>query len=68
MIRGADDGKNIVVSDYKEEDLDEIFKKFFEWIKFIFQNWILLHHEKNEINFSFTYNFESKIVYWLNLK
>lgn len=30
MIRGADDGKDIIVTDYKEEDLDGIFKTFFE--------------------------------------
>ena len=30
MIRGAHDGKQIWVSDYKEEDLDKLFKDFFE--------------------------------------
>lgn len=29
MIRGADDGKDIIVKDYKEEELDGIFKDFF---------------------------------------
>lgn len=29
MIRGADDGKDIIVLDYKEDDLDQIFDKFF---------------------------------------
>ena len=31
MIRGADDGGNkFSVKDYKEEDLDEIFRTFFQ--------------------------------------
>jgi hypothetical protein len=29
MIRGADDGKNIIVKDYSEDQLDGIFKSFF---------------------------------------
>ena len=29
MIRGADDGNDIIVLDYKEDDLDQIFDKFF---------------------------------------
>ena len=30
MIRGAHDGQNIIVTDYKEEDLEAIFKTFFK--------------------------------------
>ena len=30
MIRGAHDGQNIIVTDYKEEDLEAIFSSFFK--------------------------------------
>ena len=30
MIRGAHDGENIIVTDYKEEDLEAIFQNFFK--------------------------------------
>jgi hypothetical protein len=30
MIRGAHDGQNFIVTDYKEEDLEAIFKSFFK--------------------------------------
>ena len=29
MIRGMDDGKDLIVRDYAEEDLDGIFENFF---------------------------------------
>ena len=29
MIRGAHDGQNFIVTDYKEEDLEAIFQSFF---------------------------------------
>ena len=29
MIRGMDDGKDLIVRDYTEEDLDRIFENFF---------------------------------------
>ena len=38
MIRGAHDGKNFVVKDYKEEDVPGILKEFFGyWWKNMFQ-------------------------------
>ena len=30
MIRGAHDGENVIVTDYKEEDLEAIFRNFFK--------------------------------------
>ena len=30
MIRGAHDGENVIVTDYKEEDLEAIFQSFFK--------------------------------------
>ena len=34
MIRGAHDGQNVIVTDYKEEDLEAIFRSFFKSEKF----------------------------------
>ena len=39
MIRGAHDGQNVIVTDYKEEDLEAIFQNFFKPEKLSDSSW-----------------------------
>jgi hypothetical protein len=64
MIRGAHDGQNFIVTDYKEEDLEAIFKSFFKPEKTSESSWKreCYFHEEGEFCISI-----SDLLIWSSL-
>ena len=49
MIRGAHDGQNVIVTDYKEKDLEVIFQNFFKPEKSSDSSWKKKFHKQDEL-------------------